>query len=264
MTATPPPEQPGPTVQPAASVHPGPPEVNRFGSTTVVAESRRLVALVWIGFPLLGAAVGWALQAGSIWLAGQPWVPKRRVFEFVADLPELPRTAVGTAVGLLVGLVIAGIAADERLMVRVTPELTVLVRGDKPGSRVDRAAVDVVFYDRKHLVLLDRSTAELAHEKHDLSADSLRAAFLAHGYPWRDGDPHEEEYRLWVKGAAALPPGADVLLEAREKALRRHKDDDARELRREVSRLGLVLRDRAHRQYWRRVTGHDGHGNDGG
>ncbi|WP_442930243.1 CysS/YqeB C-terminal domain-containing protein [Micromonospora sp. LH3U1] len=48
--------------------------------------------------------------------------------------------------------------------------------------------------------------------------------------------------------------GADALLRARERAVRRDRRDDARELRRELGLIGVVLRDEDKRQYWRLTT----------
>jgi cysteinyl-tRNA synthetase len=49
-----------------------------------------------------------------------------------------------------------------------------------------------------------------------------------------------------VPGVDGLPPGADALLTAREK-----NSDDADELRAELARLGVVVRDEKGKQYWR-------------
>lgn len=69
---------------------------------------------------------------------------------------------------------------------------------------------------------------------------------------WADADPHLAEFRRWVPGTPGLPEGANALFKAREKALKKQGDaEDARELRKELARLGVVVRDEDRRQCWR-------------
>ena len=216
-----------------------------------MAEPRWVVVGVWIAFPLLGAAACWILQASAAWLADLRWVPKRRLFEFLASLPEVPRTAGALALGSVAGLVVA-LAAAERLTVTVAWDLVTLARPAKAGQQLARTDIGAVFIDDKELVLLDRVTAELAREKSDLKAAPLRDAFVSRGYPWCDKDPYEDDYRLWVPGTPGLPAGANGLLMARGRTLEGKKPAESTELRAELARLGIVVRTRGKRQYWRR------------
>jgi hypothetical protein len=82
----------------------------------------------------------------------------------------------------------------------------------------------------------------------------LDNAFIAHGYSWRaDGDPYAAEFRLWIEQTPGLPEGANALFTARAKAIAA-RSDDATALRAELLRLGIVVREEKHRQYWRKVT----------
>jgi hypothetical protein len=100
---------------------------------------------------------------------------------------------------------------------------------------------------------------ELARKATDLDADRLQAAFVIHGFPWlAGGDPHKDEFRLWAEDMPDLPAGANALLKARARALGKGGDgkEDAAELRAELARLGIVVRDEKKRQYWRRTGEH--------
>lgn len=55
--------------------------------TTVVAEPRGQVALVSVGFPLLGAAVVWGLKSIAGWVAGLSWAPMQGPFRLVSSIP---------------------------------------------------------------------------------------------------------------------------------------------------------------------------------
>ncbi|MFF0466446.1 hypothetical protein ACFYPX_03245 [Micromonospora zamorensis] len=217
---------------------------------TVVSGGPVELAVMWGGFPLLGAGVGWLLAATTGWLARLPWVPFGDLIEWLDRLPE-PQATFGTiAVGVLGGLVIAGIGTAERLIVTVDPAQVRLRRSDQDRT-VARADARVVFLTDGHLVLLDADGAELVREPTDLPASQLAAAFRTHGWGWADDDPHRSAYRLWVPDLPGLPAGADALLRARVRAIERDRRDDARELRRELGLIGVVLRDESKRQYWR-------------
>ncbi|MEU8009138.1 hypothetical protein AB0B74_20320 [Micromonospora parva] len=217
---------------------------------TVVSGGPLELAVLWGGFPLLGAGAGWGLAAATGWLARLPWVPFGGLVEWLDRLPEPQATAGTIGVGVLAGLVIAGIGTAERLIVTVDAAQVRLRRSDE-NRTIGRVDTRVVFLADKHLVLLDADGAELVREPTDLSAAALAAAFREHGWGWADDDPHRSAYRLWVPDLPALPTGADALLRARERAIQRDRRDDARELRRELGLIGVVLRDEDKRQYWR-------------
>ncbi|MFI6233459.1 hypothetical protein ACIBD9_07865 [Micromonospora sp. NPDC050784] len=217
---------------------------------TVVTGGPLELAVLWVGFPLLGAGAGWLLAAATGWLARLPWVPFGDLIEWLDRLPEPQATAGTIAVGVVAALVIAGIGTAERLIVTVDAAQVQLRRSDE-NRTVARADTRVVFVADKHLVLLDADDAELVRESTDLPATKLAAAFREHGWGWADDDPHRSAYRLWVPDLPGLPAGADALLRARERAIQRDRRDDARELRRELGQIGVVLRDEGKRQYWR-------------
>ncbi|MFI7425377.1 hypothetical protein ACIBPB_00170 [Micromonospora sp. NPDC049836] len=224
------------------------------GETTVVGGGAGELVLMWVGFPLLGAGLGAALTAGSGWVADLPWFPFQGWFALLARLPGDRSYPVGAGVAALAGLAVAFVGTRERLTVTVGRAGARLHR-DGHRRDVPRAAVAGVFLDGKALVLLDDAGRELAREPADLSEARLRAAFTGQGWPWLAGDPHRDAYRRWVAGLPGLPAGADALLSARQRALDADRGGEVRELRAELARLGVVLRDEGKRQYWRLVPG---------
>lgn len=220
--------------------------------TTVVRDPRWVWALIWIVFPALGAAVGLMLQASAGWVAGLTWAPLQGPFRLVASIDEPYATVGSLAVGAAAGLALAVMAAQDTLTVTVCADVAGLRRGDQPAREFTRSAVVGVFADAKHLVLLGSGAVELARERHDLDGAAVRDAFTAHGWPWLPADPHAAEYRRWVPGDPGLPPGADALLAARAIAVAKGDGGDMAELRGELARLAVVVRDERKRQYWRR------------
>ena len=221
---------------------------------TLVAEPAWVRTLVWLGFPLVGGGVGLLLKSVAGWAAYLPWAPFQGPLKLVASVGEPWATIGALVVGCLGGLVLAFIAAEERLTVTVSDDQVRMVRGDS-SQAFERSQVSVVFLEGKRLVLLGHGADELARESSDLEADSLKDAFLVHGYPWQaGGDPYKDQYRLWVEDTPDLEGGVNALLKARARALAKGDSgkDDAAEMRRELAKLGIVVREENKQQYWRR------------
>lgn len=225
--------------------------MSRMGDDKIT-ESARILLLRWAAVPVAGAAVVWLLKLLAGWAVTLPWVPFRGPLELVDSIPEPWATVGALGVGLVGGLVLSLMWHGEWLAVTVSPE-RVLLEGDEYAAEFERADIAAVFVDRSHLVLLGHDTGELVRRPSELDVAALKAAFTRHDYPWRDGDPHAGEYRRWVPDAAGLPPGANALLSARSKVLGSLDDADAKELRAELVKLGVVVRDEKKKQYWRLV-----------
>lgn len=214
-----------------------------------ITEHASVTLIRWAGLPLAGALVGLLLKLLVGWLVTLPWVPFRGPLELVDSIPAPWATLGALGIGLIGGLVLGLIAHGERLAVTVSPD-QVRLDGDEYTATFERVDVAAVFVDRSQLVLLGADTGELARRPSELDAGELAAAFTRHGFPWRDADPHTGEYRRWVPDMEGLPPGANALLTARAKDI---TSGDAKELRTELVRLGVVVRDEKRKQYWRLV-----------
>ncbi|WP_327352686.1 YqeB family protein [Streptomyces sp. NBC_01304] len=223
---------------------------------TADAHSDKVTELTqprWIPplFMLLGAGAGWLLKLLAQWVVTLPWAPFQGPAELLTEAPEpwltLAAIGVGTAAGLLFGLY----ALHVELSLRVSADRVVLGRGGTTRE-VGADEIALVCRDGKDLVLLGHEGEELAREDSDLADRRFREAFTRHGHAWADQDPHRDAYRRWVPGTPGLPAGADALLKARARVL--DKGDaatEARELRAELVRLGVFVRDEKKRQFWR-------------
>lgn len=227
------------------------PGADQFADRTIVANPRWIFGLIWIGLPIFGGGLGWLLKSIAGWVATLPWAPMQGPFKLVATFPEPHATIGALIIGALAGLILAYFVVREDLQVDITDDRAILTRLEN-SLTIERPAVAAAFLDGKHLVILGHSAEELAREITDLGADILGDAFIAHRYPWRaEGDPHKDEFRRWVEGLPDLPPSADPIFKARAKALEKGDDNDAAQLRSELARLGVVVRDEKKRQFWR-------------
>jgi len=219
-------------------------------TAAVVKDPPWLRGLYWVGFPVLGAGVGWLVKVFAAWVAGLHWAPWQGLFKAVASIPDPGATWGALAVGAVAGLVLGFLAWQESLMVTVGSGSVGLKRGDKVRE-IAAPEVKGVFVDRNQLVLLGPAGRELAREKSDLDGAVLERAFREHGFAWLAGDPHAGEFRLWVPEDPGLPGAAHALLRARARAVDKGRAEEAAELRGELAGLGVVVRDERKRQYWR-------------
>ncbi|EFL20095.1 hypothetical protein [Streptomyces sp. C] len=219
---------------------------------TEVSEPLWGQLLVCAVFGLIGAGACWLAKVLATWVVTLPWAPMQGPAELVASIPEPGLTIGAVAVGGLAGLIGGFLVKLAELSVTVSDTRVVLTRNGEP-TEFPRAGVAMAFRDGKQLVLLGHGTEELAREDCDQDRHRLADAFTRHGYTWADEDPHRAEFRLWVPDSPHLPAEAHALFKARRRLLKqRGTAGELRELRRDLERLGLVVRERNGSQYWRR------------
>jgi len=221
-------------------------------------------ALLWGASPVLGALLAYGLLRLAGWLTGLSWAPFQGPARLVDELlgeRGLLGVVICLVVGAAAGLVFAAYAVRDIAVVTVERErASVVLRGDR--TELARERVTAVFVDRKDLVVLgvrpgpdgdprDGRAVELAHLRTELATDRLAVAFRSCDWPWCDEDPWSGDFRRWVPGDPALPASADAVLRARAAMLDAGKGTDAADLRRELARLDVVVRDVEKAQHWR-------------
>lgn len=222
------------------------------GPVTVASFESGERALIIIGFPLVGVLAGLLLPLLADWVTTLEWAPFQGPLELIASWDAWWSRAVVLGVGLLAGGGLAAYAIHDTVKVTIGDDSVTLSRADRQ-TEYWRAQVDAVFVDAKVLVLLDSRTAELAREPFDAATRRLAEGFRRYGYPWNEADPHAAAYRRWIDGAPELQPGEHLVLRTRAKALAGGEKAEAADLRNELGKVGLVVRDEGNRQYWRRV-----------
>jgi hypothetical protein len=209
---------------------------------TVLREPAWSTVCVYLVFVLAGAGVGWLVDLLANWIVTLPSAPLKEPAQLVASIPAWLLPTAGSATGLALGLV----AHHEQLVIHLSDDRVALTREEE----FPHDAIATVFLDGKQLVLLGHDGGELTRQQCDLNTDRVAAAFTDHGYAWADTDPHRNEFRRWVPDTPGLPEGANALLKARQESLEKKaaSDEDLHELRKELARLGVVVRDDKRRQ----------------
>lgn len=225
-----------------------------YQKPTVIGFSVAIRVLIFAGCIILGIALGYFIPLIAKWALTLPWVPFEGPLKLITSFSGVWVTVVTSFLGLLAGLWFAEEVIKDTLRVVVSGET---IRLEKDGIVQDLSLADIslVFLDGKQLVILGNAGEELARETYEWASGRIAVALTEHGYPWSPGgDPYQEQFRRWVLDTPDLPPAVNALLKAREIALQKKEKGEAKELRREVSKLGFVVKDEETRQYWRAQT----------
>lgn len=224
---------------------------------TVVGHSTSTGIILYGGFGVAGLILGYFLPRIAVWALKLPWVPFQGPLKLINQFSGSWLEFVLALLGLIAGLAVANRAIKESLVVTCTDQEVEL---DKNGHKqtIARADIDMVFLDGKQLVMIGMSGHELARENSDESTKRLTSdfaeVFRKHGYPWvSEGDPYKDDYRRWVLDTPDMSAAANAVMKAREIALQKKTTMDIQDLRKELVKMGYIIRDEGTRQYWRRV-----------
>ncbi|MFB4304719.1 hypothetical protein [Actinomadura sp. GTD37] len=220
-------------------------------TSTTLARSVWAQGALCAAAAVLLAGIAWLLDPLANWLTGLDRAPMQGPAELLVSVPE-PWLTIGLiSLGALAGMGLILFDSLEQVSVTVSGERVILKRTGH-SQEIAREQVGHVFREKDRLVLLGHQGEEIAREKCDLNARRLAAAFSKHGYTWVDGDPYEDEFRIWAPQTPELPELANALLAARADALKSSNcGDSVKELRRDLARIGIVVRDKGKQQYWR-------------
>src|SRR5690625_6143477 len=122
---------------------------------------------------------------------------------------------------------------------------------------LNKQDISALLFRSKQLTILGADGVELYREESEPKKDVVAEAFAHHNYPWVDKDPFENQYMRWVEGYPDFPSHVNTLLSAREKAFKNDEAAERSEERRDVGKIGEVIRDEDKRQYVRIVSGGD-------
>ncbi|WP_036964468.1 YqeB family protein [Promicromonospora kroppenstedtii] len=228
-------------------------------TTTEVRQPPALPVVLGLGVLALGLVLGWfaaPLAGGLAGLIDATPLPVPRLVTLIESL-TLPWT-----LGILGGLGLLGGGFIAFVTVGEAPVLTVADdhlehRQEEREVWIERADVGAAFPDRTDLVLLRPDGALRARLDTDtLSAARVRDALNGHGWPWRDADPHEQDYERWVDGRPGFTAAEH---EALRRRLEKRKDAGARrQADEDLAALGLVARVRDDRIQVRRTATTEG------
>jgi len=219
---------------------------------TVLGLSKAEKTLIILVPMILGGLIGWFIPVIADWLLKLPVVPWEGLIEFIASLNNFWVSIVATIIGIIVGILLTIIIFEESLEVTITYENLHLKLGDKIDT-IDKKDISAIYLEDKQLIILGKNSNQLYREVLETKIDTVRETFRTYEYPWKEKDPFEKEYQRWVLGHPDFPEKVNALLYAREHALKEDKKTDAKYLREDLAKLGVVIRDERNSQYVRLI-----------
>jgi len=219
---------------------------------TVLGLSKGEKTIIILVPMVLGGLIGWFIPVIADWLLKLPVVPWEGLIEFIASLNSFWVSIAATIIGITVGVLLTLTIFEESLEVTITYDNLQLKLGDKVDI-IDKKDISTIYIENKQLIILGKNSNELYREIFETKIDTVRETFRTYKYPWKEKDPFKKEYQRWVLGHPDFPEKLNALLYAREHALKEDKKKDAKHLREDLAKLGVVIRDEKNRQYVRLV-----------
>jgi len=220
---------------------------------TIIGLSKIEKALYWIIPPVLGAVLGWFLPVIADWVLTIPIVPFKGPLEFITSLNNFWVSIIAAVIGIVAGLFFSQYIFTEILQVFISDQNVKLLFKEKEEV-IEKKDISAVYLENKDLVVLDHKGTELYREQLESKRALAESAFKHHGYKWADEDPFKNEYQRWVADHPDFPSHINTLLLARERALLDNKHEEAKILRKDLAKLGVVIQDEDKRQYVRMVS----------
>ncbi|MFC4403031.1 hypothetical protein [Gracilibacillus xinjiangensis] len=217
---------------------------------TVLDVTASEKALITIIPPIIGAILGWYIPTILEWIIKLPFIPFQGILEWLATLESNWIPIISTILGGVAGIFFSNFVFHEILKIIVTDE-EVKLNIRKSVEIFKKREISSIYMEGKQLVFLNREGMELFRGHPDYKRQLIIEAFKEHHYPWKEEDPFEDEYQRWVPGHPGLPQYVNALLAAREQALIDEETKEAKILRKDLAKLGVVIRDNGKRQYVR-------------
>lgn len=220
---------------------------------TIVGLSKIEKTLYWIIPPVLGAVLGWFLPVIADWVLTIPIVPFKGPLEFITSLNSFWVSIIAAVIGSVAGLFFSQYILTEILQVFISDQNVKLLFKEKEEV-IEKKDISAVYLENKDLVVLGHDDTELYRERIESKKMFVESAFKHHGYKWADEDPFKNKYQRWVADHPDFPSHINTLLLARERAILDNKHEEAKILRKDLAKLGVVIQDEDKRQYVRMVS----------
>ena len=219
-------------------------------SETFLGHSKPQKVIIVLVPMILGGLIGWFVPIIANWILKLPVVPMEKLILLITFFNSLWVSSIATVIGTIAGLLLGFIILNESLEVTISYNNLHLKCGEKINL-MDTTDTLAIYIENKHLIILGQKSNELYREVIEVKKDTVREAFNKHQYPWYETDPFSSEYERWALGHTDFPEKINVLLYARDRALKEKKKADAKYLREDLAQLGAVIRDERNGQYVR-------------
>ncbi|MEC0239959.1 hypothetical protein P4H66_08885 [Paenibacillus dokdonensis] len=220
------------------------------GNHTLLNFSKADKVILWLGFPLIGLALGWFLPSIANWSSSLPWLPFQGPLKLIASYNGAWVGFVTMILGWIAGIALTFLSFHESLEMSIYDDKVILqLRDDE--IILKKKDISLVFMDKKQLVLLGSDEKELFRCKQELSKSTVGNTFLKHNYLLSDTDPFKKDFKTWVVDSPDLSPAANALLKTRKKAIENGDDEETFQCAKELWKLRVSVKEINNRQYYR-------------
>lgn len=219
---------------------------------TYIGPSKLEKAFILLIPAVFGAALGCFFPAIANWALTIPFVPFKGPIELIVSFNHLWVSVIAAVIGIIAGLFFSHYVFNEILEVYIS-EQNVRLRFKEKEESFEKKDIYAVYIENKHLIILGIDQNELYREQIDSKKAHVAEAFKNHGYHWTEEDPFKDQYQRWVEDHPDFPSHVNALLLARERAIQNNNHDEAKILRKDLAKLGVVIQDEEKRQYVRMI-----------
>lgn len=227
-----------------------------MNNKTVLGLSKTDKIILIIIPPILGVLLGWFIVIISGWLIKVPFIPLKEILEWISTLSGIWVSIIGAVIGGIVGIIFTLYAFHESLKITVSNSDVKLEIKEK-AETIAKKDISAIFMEQKYVIILGNNGVELYRGQTDSKREYVEDTFEHYGFPWVDKDPFENQYLRWVTDYPEFPSHVNALLSARERALENNESEEAKILRNDLARSGVVIRDENKHQYVRIVRRDD-------
>lgn len=220
---------------------------------TILGFSRFEKLMIILIPMILGGTIGWFLPTIAKWILKLPFIPLEKLFIFASHSNNFWFSISAIIIGVIAGIILSIFILSESLKVIISDDAVKLQIGDEQKI-INKSDISAVYVEKKTLIILGKYSNELCRESLESKIETTKNAFLYHRYPWKEEDPFIKQYKRWVLGHPDFSNQINALLYAREQALKNDEEDEAKQLRKDLVQLNIVIRDDKNAQYVRYAT----------
>ncbi|MCE5100091.1 hypothetical protein KJB80_09470 [Staphylococcus cohnii] len=220
---------------------------------TILGFSRFEKLMIILIPMILGGTIGWFLPTIAKWILKLPFIPLEKLFIFASHSNNFWFSISAMIIGVIAGIILSIFILSESLKVIISDDAVKLQIGDEQKI-INKSDISAVYVEKKTLIILGKYSNELCRESLESKIETTKNAFLYHRYPWKEEDPFIKQYKRWVLGHPDFSNQINALLYAREQALKNDEEDEAKQLRKDLVQLNIVIRDDKNAQYVRYAT----------
>ncbi|MFH4906093.1 YqeB family protein [Staphylococcus cohnii] len=220
---------------------------------TILGFSRFEKLMIILIPMILGGTIGWFLPTIAKWILKLPFIPLEKLFIFASHSNNFWFSISAMIIGVIAGIILSIFILSESLKVIISDDAVKLQIGDEQKI-INKSDISAVYVEKKTLIILGKYSNELCRESLEAKIETTKNAFLYHRYPWKEEDPFIKQYKRWVLGHPDFSNQINALLYAREQALKNDEEDEAKQLRKDLVQLNIVIRDDKNAQYVRYAT----------